>query len=120
MAAVASSSIASILAVPRPAVVRGSSQAAALLVLAATTQHHGLVSFAADLNGAEKGILRPEFDMDDMKRATNSKDNLRRTSVPPGSSPEAEQASTTGANRYAGLQMAVDDSNQPGEEDIKS
>jgi hypothetical protein len=119
MAAVASSSTATILAAPRPAVVRKSSKTAALLVLAATTPHHGPVSFTADLDGAEKGILRPEFDLDDMKRAATSKDNLPRKSVSPGSSVEAEHASTTGANRYAGLQM--DDLNQPGEEeDIKS
>jgi hypothetical protein len=103
-------------------VVRKSSQAAALLVLTATTQHHGLVSFAADSDGAEKGIFRPEFDMDDMKRATNSKDNVPRTSIPLGSSLEAEQAFTTGANRYAGSQLAVHDSNRPAgeEENIKS
>ena len=97
------------------------SKTAALLVLAAASQHHDLDSFAADLDGAEKGIRRPEFDLQDMKRATASKDDVSRTSVPPVSSPKGKQASATGANRYAGLKMAVDESNQPAEEDeIKS
>ena len=118
MAALASSSTASISVVPRPAKV---SKTAALLVLAAASQHHDLDSFAADLDDAEKGIRHPEFDLQDMKRATTGKYDVSRTSVPPDFSPKAEQASATGANQYAGLQMAVDESNQPGEEeDIKS
>ena len=117
MAALASSSTAPILVVPRPAMVREYSKAAALLVLAAASQHHDLDSFAADLDGAEKGIRRAELDLQDMKRVTTGKDDVSRASEPLVSSPEAEQASATGANRYAGLQMAVDDLNRPEEED---
>ena len=121
MAALASSSTAPILVEPRPAMVREYSKAAALLVLAAAFRCNDLDSFAADLDGAEKGIRRPELDHRDMKRVTTGKDDVSRTSEPLDSSPEAEQASASGANRYAGLQMAVDDLNRPEEEDeVKS
>jgi hypothetical protein len=106
-----SSSVATILA-SSVAAMKGPPTAAALLAVATTNQQCGSVSFAADIDGAEKGIRSPVIDPNDMKRASTAK---RSVPPPPPAvnlkrSTEAEQASSTGASRYAEVNIAVESS----------
>ncbi len=115
MAFVASSSTATISA------VRTTHKAA--VVLSTTDSQSGPVSFAANTDGAEKGISGSIIKPSDMKRATTSKENAPRLpTLGPDSGQETEQASSTGASRYTGLQTPLDSSIQPGtdENDIDS
>jgi hypothetical protein len=108
--------------VPRPAGVRKPSKAAARLVLAATTQHHMLSSFADNLDGAEMGNTRLKSNLDNIKRVTSDKDNASLTSLPLEFGLHTEQASTASTHQYAGLRTGVGYSNQLEEEkeDTKS
>jgi hypothetical protein len=113
----ATSSTTIILAMPKSAVVRESSQVATRLMSIPSTKQHGVISSAADLDVAEKGLFSLEFGMDGIKRATTGKDKIPRSFVQPDSYLGAEKASTTGSNQDSELQMAADDSNQPEEQE---
>jgi hypothetical protein len=109
----ASSSTATMVGLRKP------SKATALLVLSTTGPHS---PFAADTDGAEKGISGPAYKLIDMKRVTTSKNSAPpQQTMDSETSQEAEQASSSGASRYPGLQRLVDNTYPLGEgNDINS
>lgn len=110
--------------IPKPnvAATKGQPIAAALLQITTTNQQCTPVSFVADIDRAEKGISSPEIHPNAMKRATKvtSKDNAPPLARNPNRTIEKEQASSTGANRYAEGNIAVENSiEQESHEDIE-
>jgi hypothetical protein len=95
--------------------VRTLRKATAFLIVSTTDPQGDCKSFAANTDGAEKGIPGIVKELDTMKRASKGQD--RSVQLPPASDTgQVDRASSTGASRYAGTQPFADDPTQPGKD----
>jgi hypothetical protein len=80
--------------------------AVALLPIVRTNRQCGSSSFTADIDAAEKGTHTSLVDLNSMKRTSTTK----KPAANPERAPMAEQASTTGADRYAEVDTGINSS----------